>query len=135
VALAAARSPAMRRRHARGVNAERAARAFLEARGLAFVAANVRTRAGELDLVMRDGALVVIAEVRARAATAYGGAAASVDARKQRRILAATGLLLRLRPELAALRVRFDVVAISGVVGDTYPGGFRIEWIRDAFRA
>lgn len=135
MALAAARSPAMRRRHARGVNAERAARVFLEARGLTFVAANVRTRAGELDLVMRDGALLVIAEVRARASTAYGGAAASVDARKQRRLLAASALLLRLRPALAALRVRFDVLAISGVVGDARADGCRIDWIRDAFRS
>jgi putative endonuclease len=135
VAPAVALSPAMRGRHARGVYAERAARAFLEERGLAFVAANVRTRAGELDLVMRDGTLLVIAEVRARASSAYGGAAASVDARKQRRIIAATGLMLRIRPALATLRLRFDVLAISGVVGDTYAGGFRIEWIRDAFRA
>jgi putative endonuclease len=125
----------MRGRHARVVFEERAARAFLEERGLAFVAANVRTRAGELDLVMRDGTLLVIAEVRARASSAYGGAAASVDGRKQRRILAATGLLLRLRPALAALRLRFDVLAIGGVVADARADGFRIEWIRDAFRA
>ena len=84
---------------------------------------------------MRDGTLLVVAEVRARASNAYGGAAASVDARKQRRILAATGLLLRLRPALAALRLRFDVLAISGVVADARAAGFRIEWIRDAFRA
>ena len=135
MAPAATLSPAMRGRHARVVFEERAARAFLEERGLAFVAANVRTRAGELDLVMRDGTLLVIAEVRARASSAYGGAAASVDGRKQRRILAATGLLLRLRPALAALRLRFDVLAIGGVVADARADGFRIEWIRDAFRA
>lgn len=42
-----------------GALIERQARAFLEERGLRFVAANFRTRFGELDLVMEDGETLV----------------------------------------------------------------------------
>ncbi|MBN3792642.1 YraN family protein, partial [Burkholderia sp. Ac-20353] len=61
-----------------GAAFEARARQFLERRRLAFVAANVTMRGGELDLVMRepDGMLVFV-EVRARRSVRHGGAAAS----------------------------------------------------------
>jgi putative endonuclease len=114
-----------------GRAAERAAREFLAAQGLSCVAANFRTRAGELDLVMREGPLLVVVEVRCRRCAArYGGAAASVDRRKQRRLIAATGLFLLAHRRLAALRIRFDVVAVTPGAGTLL-----CEWLRDAFRA
>jgi putative endonuclease len=114
---------------ATGRAAEDAARAWLEARGLACVASNFRARVGELDLVMRDGEVVVIVEVRHRSARTHGGARESVDAFKQRRLVAATGRLLATRPALANARLRFDVVAVEGCAPD-----WRFDWIRDAFR-
>src|SRR3546814_12260795 len=51
-----------------GADAEDAALRLLERRGLKLVARNVRFRGGALDLVMRDGAVLVIVEVRARSA-------------------------------------------------------------------
>jgi putative endonuclease len=73
---------------------------------------------------------VAIVEVRHRSRAGYGGAAASVHAAKQRRIVAAAGVLLAARPRLAGARIRFDVVAVEGD-----PPAWRFEWIRDAFRA
>jgi len=79
-----------------GFDAEARAEAFLAGRGLVPVARNVRFRGGEIDLVMRDGEEWVFVEVRARADARFGGAAASVDGRKQRRLaLAAQMFLLR----------------------------------------
>lgn len=123
--------PAVRRgrRCDTGRAAESAARAWLEARGLACLVANFRARVGELDLVMRDGDVLAIVEVRYRAGDAWGGAAASVDAFKQRRIVAATARLLALRPAWARERLRFDVVAVTGSAPE-----WRFEWLRDAFR-
>lgn len=118
------------RRTDTGRAAEAAARAWLEARGLSCLVANFRARVGELDLVMRDGDAIAVVEVRYRATDAWGGAAASVDAFKQRRIVAATARLLAVRPALARERLRFDVVAVTGTAPD-----WRIEWLRDAFRA
>lgn len=117
-------------RHARGAAAEHAARAHLEAHGLVTLYANFRTRAGELDLVMRDGRTLVVVEVRCRTSTRFGGALGSVAGRKARRIAAAAGLLLRCRPELAQWPMRFDVVAVTPEPA----GAHACEWVRDAFR-
>ena len=107
-----------------GLAAEEAAARFLESRGLAIVARNYRTRFGEVDLVAREGATLVFVEVRKRSWRAWGGAAASVEARKQSRLVAAARhYLARLGAEPAC---RFDVVTWDG---DPGPPG----WIRGAF--
>ena len=107
-----------------GRQAEDAAAAFLESQGLLVLFRNFRRRAGELDIVARDNGTLIIVEVRARSTNAYGGAAASVDFRKQAKLRRAAALLLQQHRDLAGLRVRFDVVAKS-------PAG--IEWIKHAF--
>ena len=112
----------------RGNAAEDAALAHLLAAGLTLVERNYRTPGrggGEIDLVMREaGGTLVFVEVRARAATTHGGAAASVGGVKQRRIvLAARHYLMRHRSPPAC---RFDVVAIDGD---------HIEWLKAAFDA
>jgi putative endonuclease len=112
-----------------GRHAEDLAADYLAARGCRILQRNYRRRLGELDIVARDGGVLVIAEVRTRASSRYGGAAASVDRRKQLRIGRAAGALLQRRPELARLPVRFDVVVVSDPLGPAP----RIEWIRHAF--
>ena len=112
----------------RGNAAEDAALAHLLAAGLTLVERNYRTPGrggGEIDLVMREaGGTLVFVEVRARAGTTHGGAAASVGGVKQRRIvLAARHYLMRHKSPPAC---RFDVVAIDGN---------HIEWLKAAFDA
>jgi putative endonuclease len=107
-----------------GASAENTALAHLQQHGLKLVTRNWRMRGGELDLVLRDGPVLAIVEVRARASDGFGGAAASVDARKQARVILATRGFLAAHPAYNALAVRFDVVAIG-------PGG--LDWIRSAF--
>ena len=112
----------------RGNAAEDAALAHLLAAGLTLVERNYRTPGrggGEIDLVMREaGGTLVFVEVRARAGTTHGGAAASVGGVKQRRIvLAARHYLMRHQSPPAC---RFDVVAIDGN---------HIEWLKAAFDA
>jgi putative endonuclease len=113
---------------ARGRAAEDAALRFLQSQGLALLARNYRCRLGELDLVMRDGSSLVFVEVRARDSDAFGGAAASVAARKQRRLVAAARHYLMTHPQAGRLPARFDVVAISGDGRENSP-----HWIRAAF--
>jgi putative endonuclease len=115
-----------------GRRAEDRALRYLESQGLALIARNHRCRGGEIDLVMQDGATLVLVEVRSRSRRDYGGAAASIGPRKRRRFILAARHLLRTRPDLAKLRARFDVVAIDPGAA---PGTTRLEWIRDAFRA
>ncbi|MEO7151548.1 MAG: YraN family protein, partial [Burkholderiaceae bacterium] len=82
-------------------------------------------RGGEIDLVMRerDGTLVFV-EVRARSSSGHGGAAASIGAAKQRRIVYAAQHYLRRFATWPACR--FDVVVLDAG---------RIEWLRGAFDA
>lgn len=101
---------------------------FLEQEGLVVLARNFRCRGGEIDLVLRDGDTVVIAEIRYRADNAFGTPAETVDGRKQLRLIACARRFLQSYPALAQAPLRFDVVALAG-------RDRRIEWIRDAFRA
>lgn len=115
---------------ARGDAVEAAALRFLEADGLRLLARNASARGGELDLVMADGATVVFVEVRYRADAAFGGGAASVDARKRRKLVRAAQVWLLRHPRHANAPCRFDVMAASGD-----PATPAFDWLRDAFRA
>jgi putative endonuclease len=94
----------------------------LEARNYR-VAAGPRAHAGEVDLILRerDGTLVFV-EVRTRRGATHGGAAASVGAAKQRKVIyAARHYLLRWASPPPC---RFDVVAIEGE---------HLQWLQGAF--
>ena len=118
-------------RQQRGQRAEALAAQYLRAAGCEILQCNFRRRLGELDIVARAREVLVIAEVRTRSSTAYGGAAASVTRAKQRRITRAAQQLLQQRADLAAMPVRFDVLVVSDPQGPS-PA---IEWIRHAFEA
>lgn len=121
-----------------GAAAEDFAARWLEAQGARLLLRNFRRRRGELDLVAELRGVLIIAEVRLRADTLHGGAAASVGATKQRRIVHTAMQLLQLRPDLARLPVRFDVLALTPIGpqgGDGAAAGYQVEWIRHAFSA
>ncbi len=125
--IAKPQSPAITTKQT-GDAAEAQALRHLQQAGLRLLERNYRTPGrggGEIDLIMRapDGTLVFV-EVRQRASARQGGAAASVSALKQRRIIfAARHYLMRL-PQTPPCR--FDVVAIE-------PQG--LVWLQGAFDA
>ena len=119
-----------------GDAAEDAALAHLQAAGLLLVARNFRTPGrggGEIDLIMREpGGTLVFVEVRRRKSASHGGAAASVGAIKQRRVIfAARHYLMRLT---STPPCRFDVVVVQGDANghQALPS---LDWIRAAFDA
>src|SRR5262245_10885650 len=114
-----------------GRSAEDIAADFLTEQGLTVLLRNYRRRSGEIDLVARDGDVLVIAEVRTRSTDEFGGAAASVDGWKQRKITRAATQLLQQRKDLAQFRVRFDVIVVRGADG-ARPS---VEWLKHAFEA
>ncbi len=102
---------------------EAAARRWLESKGLQFIAANVRERGGEIDLIMRDGKRRFLLSYRRSGL--YGGAAASVTRSKQHKLLHTARLwLARQNGSFDTVDCRFDVLAFTGN---------EIEWFRDAF--
>jgi putative endonuclease len=112
-------------RRERGAALEALAGAYLERQGLVVIARNLRCRAGELDLVCLEGEVLVIVEVRQRTRSDFGGAAASVTPKKQRKLIRAARYHWQRRPEWHARTVRFDVIAVEG--------DGAISWIKDAF--
>ena len=121
------RNPPTQAEHLRrGASAEALAAAHLERHGPTVLARNVRCRGGEIDLVCRDGKVLVFVEVRLRQSTAFGGAAASVTAIKQRRIILAAQHFL-MTNALTNDDCRFDCILMNGTSGND------IEWLRDAF--
>jgi putative endonuclease len=116
-------------RERRGRAAEALAARYLEARGLISIAKNFRCRGGELDLVCRDGEHLVVVEVRQRSKREFGGAIASIDAGKRRRLRRATAYFLLVNREWRGRRVRFDALAVDGPP-ETDP---EITWVRGAF--
>lgn len=117
-----------RERKAIGLLGEELALATLLANGLRLVTRNYRCKLGEIDLVMFEGNILVLVEVRTRARSDYGGAAASVDWAKQRRLVRAAEHLLMKRAELRRYPARFDVVAIT-----TSDPEAQVDWIKNAF--
>ena len=114
----------------RGAGVEAAAREHLGRAGLRPLAANASARVGELDLVMLDGSTVVFVEVRYRRSARFGDGAASIDARKRRRLVLAARQFLARHRQYHEAPCRFDVVDASGD-----PGAPTLRWLRDAFRA
>ena len=99
-----------------GRRAERAASIYLALKGYRTLARRFRSPAGEIDLIVRRGRLVVYVEVKARR---RGPAIVSerqrrriVSERQRRRIRRAAEHFLKLRPDLASCDQRFDVILI-----------------------
>ena len=106
-----------------GARAETLAAEFLMRKGLAIVARNFRTRFGEIDLIARDGRMLVFVEVRMRRSGAFGGAIESITAQKRARLVAAAnGYLAMLGREPPC---RFDAILMHELDSGT------IEWRRD----
>ncbi|HLP80588.1 MAG TPA: YraN family protein [Nitrosomonas sp.] len=109
----------------KGSDAEYKALSYLQHQNLKLVTQNYRCRFGEIDLIMREGTTLVFVEVRQRTTPLYGGAAASITAAKQSRLLqTARHYLAEIGHEPAC---RFDALLLSGTHGEN------IEWIKNAF--
>jgi putative endonuclease len=115
----------------RGRRWEAAAAEYLESQGLSVLARGYRCRLGELDLVCRDGRMLIIVEVRARATNPYGTAVTTIGPHKRARIIQATRHLLMRHSEWSKASVRFDVVTFDAIETAT-PA---ILWIKNAFDA
>jgi putative endonuclease len=98
-----------------GIRGEILAERHLRRRGFAVVTRNWRSprdRREEIDLVCRDGPVLVFVEVKARAAGARVPGYYAVDARKRKVLRRAIGsYLARLRP--APRTFRFDIVEVA----------------------
>ena len=115
----------------KGLRFEDLARDYLLAQGLHLLQANYRCRCGEIDLIMRDGQTICFIEVRFRKSLAFGGAAASITAAKQRKVVKAALFYLAGRQSLMNRALRFDALLIQ----QQATGSHDFDWIKGAFYA
>ena len=113
-----------------GAQGEREAARYLRRQGFRILARGYRTSRGEIDLIARDGDVLVFVEVKARR---QGEPAEAVTLEKQRRLTLAGLQFLKEHGLLEQQRVRFDVVAI--VWPDRHGAPATIEHFRNAFEA
>jgi len=107
---------------------ERAAAAYLIRQGYALLARKWRGTGGEIDLVMREGAVLVFVEVRTRRGT-VGAAEESVGPAKRARLIALAYTYLEAAALPEGTPWRIDVVALDV---DRAGRIARLEHIRDA---
>jgi putative endonuclease len=111
-----------------GEAGEEAAGRWLVRSGLTIVARGFRSRFGEIDLVAREGSVVVFVEVKTRTGDRFGRPAEAVTRAKRARLTRTAAIFLA-RFGWNDLPCRFDVVEMQ-------PRGERwhVTHIPDAFR-
>ena len=127
----APRQPSGPRRSARaalGAYGERVAVRVLADQGIRVLDRNWRCRAGELDVVARDGAALVFCEVKTRAAAGFGHPVEAVTAVKRRRLRLLARAWLDAHDHHAP-DLRFDVIGV--LVPPSGPA--RVTHLRNAF--
>jgi putative endonuclease len=113
-----------------GKQAEYHACVFLQKQGLSLLDQNYNCRHGEIDLIMLDQDDIVFVEVRSRSRRDYGGAAESINKKKQLKLIKTATHFLQKRKCLYKVSSRFDVIAIQWTADD-----WQLEWIKNAFSA
>jgi putative endonuclease len=92
-----------------GRRGERRAAWFYRVRGYSIVARNARLRDGEIDLVVKRGAILVIAEVKTRQTRSAGEGLEAVDRRKREQLIRLAGQYASQHPNA---QLRYDIVSL-----------------------
>ncbi|MDP4916940.1 MAG: YraN family protein [Haliea sp.] len=105
---------------------------WLQARGWRILQRNFRCKVGEIDIIALDGVQLVFVEVRSRSNPRFASAAASVDRRKQQKLLRTANVFLQRNACWQGNSCRFDVLGFDPrqSAADSAP-----QWIRAAFCA
>lgn len=107
-----------------GKQGEDRAAAYLKKNRYKIIERNFRTRYGEIDIIARDGGVIVVVEVKLRTTGEFGSPLEAVDARKQRQLRRMAASYLQAQGLYDRAPVRFDVLGIT-------PAG--IEHVKNAF--
>ncbi len=112
-----------------GDKGENYACVILKKRGLKILECNFRTSLGEIDIIARDGEIVVFVEVKTRSSKAFGDPQEAVNTHKQKTIRNVALCYLKKHKMLDSVPVRFDCVALFG----TDANSFDCEYFENAF--
>ncbi|WP_210438230.1 YraN family protein [Nocardioides xinjiangensis] len=111
-----ARDPAAERRRLLGQRGESIAARHLTSCGMELLDRNWRCDAGEIDLVLREGTVLVVCEVKTRTSTDYGAPLEAIDQRKAARLRRLAARWLRAH-DCHPDDVRIDLVGVLAPPG------------------
>ncbi|MES1989548.1 MAG: YraN family protein [Pseudomonadota bacterium] len=107
-----------------GLQAERYALVWLLLRFYRLLGRRVKTKAGEIDLIMRRGNVIVFVEVKA--SDDFDRAIEALSPHQQGRLFRAASLYVASRPAMQSLDMRFDMVLVArGRLPRHLPDAFR----------
>ena len=115
------------KRHDFGSHCEFMARTYLEQQGYLILETNWRSGHKEVDIIAKDGEMLVIVEVKARKNEDITNAEDAVDEKKIRNLIRATHNYILLKG--LDCDVRFDIITL--VLDDK--GEYKLKHIKDAF--
>ena len=111
-----------------GRRGERRATWFYRLRGYRIVERNARLAAGEIDIVLRRGSTLVIAEVKTRQSLSAGEGFEAVNREKRSRLVRLADQYL-VAHRLRDVRIRYDVLSLfwngRRFIVSHYPDAFR----------
>jgi len=99
---------------ASGAKAEKIAYVYLLSEGPTGIERNFGTRRSEIDIIMRDGAQLVFIEAHFRQSTLFGGAEASITAKKCQKLKTAAAAYMQIHRLTNSTAARFDAIALTG---------------------
>lgn len=112
-----------------GTFGESAACDYLESHGITVIKRNFYCRAGELDIIAKDGDTIVFVEVKTRKNSLYGTPGEYVNFKKQEKIIE-TALYYLGSDDID---MRFDVVEVMYKMAGEKPEVTKINHIASAF--
>lgn len=102
---------ARRSAYRRGRWAERLCRWLLRCKGYRILEANYRSPLGEIDIIARQGEVLVVVEVKAR--PTHLAASEAITPRQRARLARAATAFLSRNPHFQHLSLRFDVILVA----------------------
>lgn len=113
-----------------GIWGEKIAARFLKRKGFKIIGKRIHVTArDELDLVARDGEVLVFVEVKTRGTENFGRPLNAVDRRK-RQVLSRGAVRYLAKLKNPRINFRFDVVEVIGSIEDSDP---QVRHIENAF--
>jgi putative endonuclease len=109
-----------------GREGEERARELLRSKGYKILECNWRCSFGEIDIIAKDGEVLVIVEVKTRATSFFGDPELAVNRKKQKNIIRMADNYIKYKG--LDLEVRFDIVSV--IISN---GKCEIHHIPDAF--
>jgi len=95
-----------------GRRGEKLAADFLREQGYKILESNYRCKVGEIDIIARQGELIVFVEVKTSGTDRFGAPQSWVGPRKQRRLVSLASFYLQ-ENRIAGCDVRFDVIGVE----------------------